>query len=346
MTRQLVTLRRIKELRPIPDADAIECAIVDGWPVVVKKGEFTVGDEGVYFEIDSFLPATDERFAFLLKNKITWDGREGMRLRTVKLRGQVSQGLILPVKAFEETLQHVLDGNYDTLADALNVVKYEPPIPASLAGEVEGPMPSFIRKTDEERVQNLPNVIAEHSGHAFEVTTKLDGTSMTVFYKDGQVGVCGRNWWFKDTNQNSLCTVAEKSGLLRFLKEYGDQSGQNFAVQGELMGEGIQGNKEKLRGHKFFLFNIWHIDRQEYLDKTNRHFLFSLMRSGGVDIEHAPYLEDLTLDRFTSVDDIVAFADGPSYNPDTKREGLVFKRIDGKFSFKAISNAWLLKHGE
>lgn len=344
--RQLVTLRTIKELRPIPDADLIECAIVDGWPVVVKKGEFSVGDEGVYFEIDSFLPANDPRFAFLLKNKITWEGREGMRLRTVKLRGQVSQGLILPVDAFEQHIEAVMHGIVDDLAEALNVVKYEPPIPVELAGDVEGPMPSFIRKTDEERVQNLPNVIAEQSGYMFEVSTKLDGTSMTVFHKDGVTGVCGRNWWFKAENQNTLCTVAKTSGLFDFVETWAKNTGMNIAVQGELMGERIQGNKEQIRGHKFFLFNVWDISAQEYCSQVQRHIILNDMVQSGVSIESVPYLRNMTLDYFRTVDDIVAFADGPSYNPTVAREGLVFKRTDGKFSFKAISNAWLLKYGE
>jgi RNA ligase (TIGR02306 family) len=155
--RQLVTLRKVAELRPIPNADAIECAIVDGWPVVVKKGEFQVGDTGVYFEIDSFLPASDERFAFLMnKGKITYEGHEGVRLRTIKLRGVVSQGLLLPVTHFREDIDAVLAGiHVDTLEEALGIVKYEPPIHASLAGEVEGPMPPFIRKTDQEPSHHL-----------------------------------------------------------------------------------------------------------------------------------------------------------------------------------------------
>ncbi|MCH8618212.1 hypothetical protein [Undibacterium sp. TS12] len=89
--RELVTIRQVSSIKPIVGADAIECASVDGWSVVVKKNEFKPGDACVYIEIDSFLPLQDERFAFLAKNKTSCNDREGTRLRTVKLRGQISQ---------------------------------------------------------------------------------------------------------------------------------------------------------------------------------------------------------------------------------------------------------------
>ena len=338
--RQLVTVRTIAELRPIPDADVIECAMVDGWPVVVKKGEFQVGDRGVSFEIDSFLPASDERFSFLLKNKTTWNEKEGMRLRTVKLRGQVSQGLILPVAAFNEEILQAIN-TYQSVEEILGVEKYEPPIPTNLAGEVEGALPSYIRKTDEERVQNLPTVLTDYVADMFEVTIKLDGTSMTVFHKDGLTGVGGKNWWFKVTNENSLCQTAKRTGLLAFL----ENCGRNIAVQGELMGPSIQSNKEKLKAHTFFMFNVWDIDAYRYYSMSERMALFDEMRNNGVSIEHVPVLDtQFSLSQFNSIDDVVAFADGPSYNPTVKREGVVFKQVNGDFSFKAISNAWLLKY--
>jgi len=165
MERKLASVRRIKELRPIKGADLIELVIVDGWQCVTKKGEFAVGDLGVYFEIDSFLPLEPE-FEFLEKSCKRKMGNEvGLRLRTIKLRGELSQGLMLPYSVVERFFNEYCDNirkierNIFVLGadvtEILGVVKYDPPIPAQLSGAVKGNFPSFIRKTDQERIQNL-----------------------------------------------------------------------------------------------------------------------------------------------------------------------------------------------
>jgi ATP-dependent RNA circularization protein (DNA/RNA ligase family) len=175
---------------------------------------------------------------------------------------------------------------------------------------------------------------------------------MTVFYTPEKSGVAGRNWWFKSTNENSLCALAKKSGLLEYITDWCKNTGRSIAVQGELIGEGIQGNKEKIKGHKFFIFDIWDIDAQQYVPMSQRHGFYTAMVAMNTDMKqyvaHVPVL-DLAMklgDDFKTIDDILAFADGPSYNRDTMREGVVFKSRDGAFSFKAISNKWLLTHGE
>src|SRR5690606_28178781 len=143
-----------------------EVATVDGWKVVVKKGEFKVGDIAVYFEIDSFLPESDPRYAFLMKSKRTFNGVVGHRLRTIRLRGQVSQGLLLPIHEFPEAWYV----SYKTLDELLGITKWEKPLPSQLAGKVKGYFPSFIRKTDQERVQNLREELEENRDQAFEIT--------------------------------------------------------------------------------------------------------------------------------------------------------------------------------
>ena len=138
--RKLASIQRIKALEPIPDADSIEKATVLGWQLVVKKGEFQVGDLCVYCEVDCLLPDRPE-FEFL-KNR-------GSRIRTIRLRGQVSQGICFPLSILpagtpiEEDLE---------VTELLDIVKFEPPIPACLAGIQKGEFPSFIPKTDETRV--------------------------------------------------------------------------------------------------------------------------------------------------------------------------------------------------
>lgn len=191
--RKLASIQAIAALLPIPGADKIEVAQIGGWNVVVKKGEFNVGDLGVYFEIDSFLPAAHPAFEFLAKDAKERDGVMRVRLKTIRLRKQLSQGLILPIGAFPELSKSVLGMRVltegDDVTEILNVEKYEPPEevranggPAELRSRVSQ-WPFFLQKTDQERAQNaVPQIErAAAQGETFEVTTKLDGSSMTVY---------------------------------------------------------------------------------------------------------------------------------------------------------------------
>jgi RNA ligase (TIGR02306 family) len=334
-----------RDITPIEGADAIEAVKVDGWVCVAKKGEFQIGDIGIYFEIDSFLPASDSRFEFLNKQFITFDNKLGARLRTIRLRGQLSQGLFLPLSLFPELCNKNIG---DDVTEELKIEKWEPPISAQLAGEVFGVFPHVIRKTDQERVQNLLAELHEHHGAEFEVSIKLDGSSMTVFRNDNannehgeritRYGVCGRNWDLRDTPSNSLWKVVKKNRLHDAL----NLLNRNLALQGEIIGEGIQENPEKIHGHEFFVFDIFDIDKQEYLGSKERHEIIDFLQKNDFKINHVPVLDNLILNH--SVEDLLALADGTSLNPTQKREGLVFKRLDGKFSFKAISNWYLEKH--
>ena len=241
MERKLATIRQITDIRPIEGADMIELASVGGWNVVVAKNVgHKVGDMVVYCEIDSFLPIKEE-FEFLRKSSYKKMGdQEGFRLKTIKLRGQVSQGLILPMSVFGEfgwTAYEGLD-----VTERLGIVKYEPPIPAELSGKVKGNFPSFIPKTDEERIQNLTKEYEEwkiQSKHQFYVTEKLDGSSATYYIKDGEFGVCSRNLELLETEGNTFWKVAREMDLENKMKSLG----KNISLQGELIGEGIQGNR-------------------------------------------------------------------------------------------------------
>jgi RNA ligase (TIGR02306 family) len=208
---------------------------------------------------------------------------------------------------------------------------------------VEGPFPTFISKTDQERIQNLTELLTTRIDDEFEVTIKLDGSSMTVFHNDGVAGVCGRNWWIKESETNSLWRVATQNKLIAALVGYG----RNLALQGEIIGEGIQGNPEKLRGHQFYLFDVYDIDQREYMGKAARSEVVAGLVALGASVHEVPLLETTTLQRFAGdVTKVLAYAEGPSLNPNTLREGVVFKRLDGSVSFKAISNSYLLKHGD
>lgn len=185
--RKLATVRKISALLPIAGADFIEAAVIDGWEVVVKKGQFAVGDLCVYFEIDSFVPGSDPRYAAFSERFITWEGKQGMRVKTVRLRKQLSQGLVMPLSDYPEISEP--HENMD-VTDILKIEKWEPAEEKqSNAGgaNFDGrnktrSFPFFIRKTDQERVQNRVNMMPKFADHSFEVSIKLDGSSMTVYY--------------------------------------------------------------------------------------------------------------------------------------------------------------------
>ena len=247
MERKLATVRIINDIQPIDGADMIELAIVDGWKVVVAKNVVhKVGDMVIYCEIDSFLPVKEE-FEFLRKSSYKKMGdQEGFRLKTIKLRGQVSQGLILPIHVLP-LLEMVHEGQ--DVTEMLGIVKYEPPIPAELAGKVKGLFPSFIWKTDEERVQNLASEYELYKtknkdGMKFYVTEKLDGSSATYYFNNNEFGVCSRNLELLETEGNTFWKVARELDIENKLRNLG----YNICIQGELIGEGIQGNPYRIKG--------------------------------------------------------------------------------------------------
>lgn len=340
MERKLATIRKISELRGIEGADKIELAIVDGWQVVVAKDvEHKVGNKVVYCEIDSFLPIRDE-FEFLRKSSYKKMGdQEGFRLKTIKLRGQVSQGLILPIGVLPVTQfasAHDLPEGMD-VTEMLGIVKYEPPIPAELAGKVKGGFPSFLSKTDEERVQNLVKEYGEWkftSKHQFYVTEKLDGSSATYYVNDGVFGVCSRNLELLETDGNTFWKVARELDLENKMRSLN----MNICFQGELIGEGIQGNPYKIKGQTVKFFNVFDIDQHQ---RVSLGTFLKIMDD--LNLDFVPFI-DVKLLLPNTVEDMLKFAEGKSkLNNDVEREGVVVRSMDTSISFKAISNKFLLE---
>jgi len=333
--RKLATVRSIDEINPIPDADAIEVATVGGWNVVVKKGEYKAGDVVVYLEIDSWVP--NEIAPFLSKGQEPreYNGVKGERLKTVKLRGQVSQGLILPVSTVVGVGISGVVG--EDVTEFLNVQKWEPPIPAQLAGKVRGMFPDFIPKTDQERIQNLTSEFQEWKNNpelTWEVTEKLDGSSMTVYVNGEDSGVCSRNLNLSMESSNTLWSVAIRESLIEKIR----RTNKNYAFQGELIGEGIQGNPYKIKGQDFYLFDVYDIDNQKYLYPQERQKL-----ANELSVKHVPVLENSTLE--SDVLSLLTKAESKSMlHPSTEREGLVYKCCQMNDSFKVISNKFLLKN--
>jgi RNA ligase (TIGR02306 family) len=338
MERKLATVRNITNIRPIEGADMIELATVGGWNVVVGKDiGHKVGDMVVYCEIDSFLPIRDV-FEFLRKSSFKKMGdQEGFRLKTIKLRGQVSQGLILPISVVPITQfasAYTLPEGMD-VTEMLGIVKYEPPIPAELSGKVKGLFPSFLRKTDEERVQNLTKEYEQYKslGRKFYVTEKLDGSSATFYYNDGVFGVCSRNLELLETEGNTFWKVARELDLENKMRDFG----VNISLQGELIGEGIQGNPYKIKGQTVKFFNLFDIDLQVY------HSLAHLDRALGImGIKMVPIVDEFFVLPDT-IEELLKYAEDKSVlNDKTEREGVVVRSMDRTISFKAISNKFLL----
>lgn len=348
--RKMATIRKIDEVRPIPDADAIECAVVGGWTVVIKKGEFKAGDVAVYCEIDSWIPIAVAPFLQRGDRVNEFEGVAGNRLRTMKLRGQLSQGLLLNYWNFPQVVDEFHKTRLATaepfdVASILGIVKYEAPIPASLAGEVRGMFPSVIPKTDQERIQNLKAELSEWLAEDlhWEVTEKLEGSSMTVYCIDGEVGVCSRNLDLKRNEDNSLWRAALKYDLEEKLK----MAGGNLAIQGELVGNGIQGNIYQMRDQDFLVYDIYDIDAGRYYTPAERKAFVAVFR-----LNHCPVLAYSA--RLTdtlgiiNMEQILKFAEGKSVMGQIgcEREGLVFKCHERPVSFKTISNRYLMKHGD
>lgn len=359
MSRKLATIEIITDIKPIPDADAIEVASVKGWNIVINKNKYKVGDKIIMCEVDSFIP--HDLAPFLTpkgQEPREYQGIKGQRLRSVRLRGQLSQGLILdPHQVFNHECVESLEVGTD-VSEKLGIVIYEPPIPACLSGQVRGMFPMHTTKTNQERIQNLLEYFELYPEMEFEQTEKLDGSSCTVYRYLDDFGVCSHNLNLKEDNNNSFWKTVNKYHLREILEHLN----LNISIQAELIGEGIQKNPYKLKGHDLRVFDIYDIDKRRYmtqaerletLDKINtccygKEEAVLLNREECKMLRHVPILGTLKLKDF-NLESLLKYAEGTSQLFDTQREGIVCKSkelINNRtVSFKIISNAFLLKNG-
>lgn len=387
MDRKLATIRRIADLVPIKDADRIELAIIDGWQAIVKKGEHKVGELIVYLEIDSWVPTsiasflTDEG-----KEPKEYNGVKGERLKSKKLRKALSQGLVLSLDSIRQlrTARPMAEG--DDITEALGIQKWEQAEKenTSVQGSKTRPYPYFLRKTDQERIQNYGHMAKAALDEKFEVTVKKDGSSMTVFrvtpesdyYADavkltrGKLGLVGKlKQWYSDLrfgkqpvygicSRNVLLPLEGDSNfhiaaapVLAALKRTANSIiDRSIAIQGEVLAPSIQGNYEKVKDVEFHVFDVFHIERQNY-------FLPYLRRMWVAEagLRHCTVVDKGTLRQILRVpegedDTVVAkalvYASGAGDNEGVAREGVVFKAEDRDMSFKAVSNEYLLATGK
>jgi RNA ligase (TIGR02306 family) len=295
----------------------------------------------VYFEIDTFLPQGNPAWQFLIdKVPRVFQNITGHVLKTVTMQRQISQGLLLTLKALDGTpTEHLTLVPGLEVTEALGVLKYERPIPECLLGIARGYLPSRVPSTDQERIQNLGTELAQWQTEAgtWEITEKLEGESCTFAYVEGEVHVCSRQLSFIDSALSEHWILAHGLDIPNKLKALG----RELAFQGEMVGHGIEGNHYDYPkgGRSFFLYDVYDIREGRYLPPEDR---VRLARK--LDIPHVPVVQaNFVLNSQIGMEHLLQMADGQSQLVHKAREGLVFKALSGKASFKTISNKYLLK---
>lgn len=339
--RKLATIQVIHNILPIEGADRIVLACILGWQCVVKKDEFKIGDKCVYFEVDSFLPI-DPRFEFLRsssykKNDIMG---EGFRIKTQKFRGSISQGLCLPISVFPEITTTEVGTD---VSELLNVVKWEMPEMTGNAGTIVGDKPFFIHTTDEMRVQTIDNLRKQLLGKPYYISTKMDGTSCSMYFRDGKFGVCGRKSEYKDDGKSTMWAYAYKNDIMGRLQKYG----KDIVLQGEFVGPGIQKNRLKLKDFKWYIFNVMLLNPDGNYRIVGLDDMVKIVSELGL---YTVPIEEVGDNFNYTLPELLARANG-NYDSGMKKEGIVIRPVNPEFSkdlssflsFKVLNNEFLLK---
>lgn len=378
--RKLVTFRTINSIEHHPNADNLEIAVIDGWRCIVPINTFGVGDLVLYFEVDSLIPVSEEfeflrKYSYVKKNWLNGliPNGEGFRIKTLKLRGQVSQGLVLPVDAgMQELLDSGLIRVGDDLSSTFGVIKYDPPeYNYSTNSGTKNLFPNFVPKTHQTRIQNLSKFELDSLPlETFEVTRKYHGMSMTVYAKlENEMrlwdkielffcgvlgiktipvyryGVCSHNVELDiHDDSNVFVQFAHNSGMLQALKDYvlNNSTLPELAIQAELCGPGIQANHHGLDEITAFVFDIYDIQKSRYLLPSERVAIYEEVFSNTSLVHHA-LVEAFYINGFDSVSEYLNMADYKLLNGNYS-EGLVWKGTHTDISFKVINNNFLLHH--
>lgn len=373
--RNLASIQKVIEVIPIENADRIELVKILGWQCIVRKGLYKKGDLGVYIEIDSIVPDIPI-FSFMKERKF--------RVKTIKLRGQISQGLFMSFDEMKLRNTKRLKEGTD-LTNYLNIKKWEPKEEVVYKGYNKksiwwklvytipllkmfrkkcGQGASFpthlVPKTDETRLQSLgSNFLEEYKDIPISISQKMDGSSVTFILNKGKFSVASRNVWFLEKNNTNFWKIVELTNIDKAMKKVFNK--RNICLQGELCGPGIQENKYKFDDLRFFLFGAFDSDKKVYFAPKDLEDIFYLLKENGASIDIVEQLEipnNKTIkDIGVTIDDWLKFADSKSiYNKDTWNEGIVVRSLDnkpygvrgmegGRFSFKVVSNQFLLQYG-
>jgi RNA ligase (TIGR02306 family) len=343
MSRKLASIQVVDDVKPIPGADNIEVASVLGWKVVVLKGKVKPGDYVIYIEVDSIVPDIPV-FEFLRPYKF--------RVKTVRLRGQISSGLVMTLDEMNLGSQGLYEWPVGTdITEKLKITKYVEPIPLHLSGKVIGKRPPWVPKTDEFRLQSYPQLLEELGNQHAYISTKIDGTSSSIYYNptlDEPFGVCSRNLNLARDENNGHWKVIIKHDIENKIKtiqlSYPFRGG--FVIQGELAGPGIQKNRMNLSEIDLFVFQIFDIEEYEYISVHSMQLTCRELGLKTVDIFDSGYYGGTTIDQWISI------AEGVYPGTKNPREGIVVKTsnpvrtdiLDGRWlGFKVLNNQFLLK---
>lgn len=323
--RKLASVQKISDIQPIQGADKIEVATVLGWKTVVPKGQYKPGDEIIYCEIDSMIPRRPWS-EFLFKDMY----QTRYRLKTKKLKGQLSQGIIFPKTILKEDKPIGTD-----VTKELDIKLYIPHMPAKLRGDIKSSFPSFIPKTDAIRLQSIPDILNELDNVKLAITEKIDGTSST-FYRHGEFGVCSRNFELKKQD-TAYWRIAEKYNMEKIIPD-------GFAIQGEIYGNGIQKNPLKQTDFDLAVFNVFDIKAGQYL-KFEDMMNFCASHK----LPTVPYIGYIKSNKYT-LDFFLNNSKGYSIiNTECLKEGIVVRDFENSYSqvlnsrifFKVINNDYL-----
>ena len=368
--RKLASIQRIWDITPIEGADKIETAHVFGWTCVTGKGDFQKGDLCVYFEIDSFLPC-NVHFEFLRSKSYKKSNilGEGMYLKTMKFRGQYSQGLVMPLSAFPEieTEGKAVDELLGMdVTELLGVRKWEIEERVTGSGTIIGERPAYIPKTDETRVQSEPTLIQELKGKPYYMTTKMDGSSHSIGLIADEnnpheyiFNVCGHNYEYADDGKSSFYEFVKKNGYEKQMRDYiAQHPGMNiktFVIQGEWCGPGIQSNPIGLTKAHWFVFTLSINGKRLGMSDNAEEDMFSVAHA--LSMETVPVVKEGETFSYSTSDELLEKADGiyEKYDgngvADHPREGLVIRPKTPEKSYtsstwlsmKAVSNRYLAK---
>lgn len=303
---------RIRDLKPIKDADLIVSAYMNGfeYSVIVRKEDAHIGDDVLFFPLDSQLPQElVDYFDLKYYDKC---------VRTVILKKTRSQGLLLPLKDCKRYLQETgkdFDGNWTT---SLGVMKWE--LPESLGGNTR---PAIIESYDIQNAEMYPHIFELLKNQPVNITEKLEGTHIAITReRDGRIIVSSRNY-VRLGEYNAWFQQAKKQGIFDVLERMAAdmKSSHQITLRGELIGAGIQGNIYKLQDRRIYFFDLLLNDGQ---DKYATVELFDDVceKYGLLKAPNIPFDETA----FENMDSLVKFANGKSViYPNTLREGIVIK---------------------
>ena len=344
--RKLASVQRIWKIEPIDGADRIELAYVLGWQCVVNRGQFQPMDLAVYFEIDSFLPIRHE-FEFMRTSSYrkTDIMGEGFRLRTMKFRGQISQGLLLPISEFSEIAEDIEPGS--DVTEILGVRKWEIEEKATTGGTVIGSLPIDVPHTDETRIQAEPDLIRDFAGLEYYISTKMDGSSHSVSIDEDGFHVTGHNYEYRDDGKSAFYELVKRDDIETGIRRYYEENHlQLLTVQGEFCAPGIQKNRLKLSRPEWYVFTI-RVDGKRVGLKKMQEICDEL------NLQMVP-IEEIGTDlpsRYPTVEALLERADG-EYPKGGRKEGIVIRptepvyndRISAALSMKVVNNKYLLKN--